>query len=181
MGLEAALEFYEARRRGAGVAPSLYYGPRGIPRQTFHNSLNRLLAILGHSPIFKGVLYGRLGCRLCRCGGHRVVWEHYGPGDPPACPGPCRLEEWPGPRPRAAFTWRGGRLSVKLTIEWNVHAVLARLREAFGAAWFTASQAAELLLITTPSASRLLRALEELGMLESTRDRGRNMKRYRVA
>lgn len=181
-GLEAAAAFYSARRAGIPARPSEYYNrpPLFVPKQSFHNSLNRLLGLLGHSPLFKRVLYGGLGCLVCRRPDGSVLWEHYGPGDPPACPGPCALEEWPGPRPPSTFTWREGVMSARLTTEWNVYAVAARLKAEFGGEWFTASRAAGVLLISTQSAARLLRALEELGIVESVREKGRNMKRYRV-
>ena len=181
-GLAAAMAYYSARRAGIPAKPSEYYNrpPLYVPKQSFHNALNRLLEILGHSPLFKRVLYGRLGCLICRRPDGSVAWEYYGPGDPPACPRPSVLEEWPGPQSPLRLLWRGGTLKIRITTEWDIRSVIDRLAEAFGDEWFTASEAAQVLNITTPSASRLLRALEELGLLLSERHRGKNMKRYRV-
>ena len=182
--MAAAMVYYVLRWAGVRVEPSGVYNYTGngvsvrIPRQSFHNSLNMLLARLGHSPAFKRVLYGELGARVCRWqGSASVAWEAYGHVEAPRCIGV--EEHWPGP-PGPPVLWVGGHMSIKIKAEFNVYGVIARLREAFGSQWFTASDAAEVLLVSTNTASRLLGALEELSYLESVRVEGKNMKRYRV-
>ncbi len=176
--LAAAIAYYTLRRHGAEARPHSVYSRLGIPRQSFHNSLSRLLALLGHSPMFKQVLYSRLGARVCRLGA-KVLWEAYGRGvRPPGCPGV--VERWPGPRVprRALLVWRGGGLRVRIQAEFDAEDLVSVLREAFGTEYFAPKDASKILLLTRDSATRLLDALAELGMLERVEVRGRRL--YRV-
>lgn len=176
--LAAAIAYYTLRRHGAEARPHSVYSRLGIPRQSFHNSLSRLLALLGHSPMFKQVLYSRLGARVCRLGA-KVLWEAYGRGvRPPGCPGV--VERWPGPRvPRGALlVWRGGGLRVKIQVEFNADDVVDVLRAAFGGEYFTLRDASKILLLEPESAARLLDALADLGLVRKVEVMGRRL--YRV-
>ena len=184
-GLAAAIVYYLLRRRGLRVeASSVYSRIREriewlrIPRQTFHNSLRRVLASLGHSSLFRRVLLGRLGARVCRVG-LRVEWELYGPGPPPPCSG--LVEEWPGPSPPVRILYWGGGMKVRVgRVTFDASTVIARLQDVFGGDWFTAREAAVILAVTPRTASALLRKLEAAGLVESRQSTGRNMKEYRL-
>lgn len=176
----AAIAYYSARWAGVDVAASTVYTRLGVPKQSFHNALNRLLAELGHSRAFRRVLRGELGARVCRTG-VKVVWEAYGAGSlgELAC-GRGLLEDWPGPRVprRALLVWRAGRMKIALRTVWDVPRVIEVLREAFGGDFFTAGDAARILLIDPRSASTLLSSIADAGMLEKTTIMGRVL--YRV-
>ncbi len=174
--LGAAAAYYAARWAGLSVAASQVYRRLGVPKQSFHNALARLLEGLGHSPAFRRVLRGELGARVCRVG-VRAAWEHYGAPPPPRCPG--ALEEWPGGRPPAErVIWRMGALKISIRTTWDGGRVVDLLREAFGDELFTAAEAAKLLLIDPRSAATLLDALAEMGLLERSSVMGRRL--YRV-
>ena len=175
--LAAAIAFYTLRWLGVGAGPASVYSRLGVPRQSFHNALNRLLALIGHSPLFKRALYGRVGARVCRLG-YSVLWEAYGEGRPPKCRG--AVEDWPGPRvPRGALIlWRGGALKVRLRVEFDALEVVGLLRDVFADEFFTARDASKILLVSPESASRLLDALADMELLERVEVRGRRL--YRV-
>ncbi len=183
LGLGLALGFYVARWLGLPIRPSTVY--KGlpveslqVPRQTFHNSLHRLLEMIGHSDLFARVLYRRLGATLCRSGS-LVAWEKYGSGRIPRCRG--SIEEWPGPSPPFAIIWRRD-LGMKLSRRGHdLGLILLRLYQVFGEDWFTAKEAGVVLAMTPQGAAKLLKEMESLGLIESRRRRqGQNMKVYRV-
>ncbi len=188
--MAAAIVFYVARWLGSPIKPSEVYKRitesidwLRIPRQSFHNSLNRLLALLGHSSMFKRVLYGRIGAEICRSNSSPLIlWEAYGYTRRPPCKG--NLETWPGPSPKSTLVWRASMagLHIKVgSVTFDAKIVAGKLYDFFDRDWFTAREAAVVLAVTPRTASALLKRLEEHGIIESRRPtQGKNMKEYRL-
>ncbi|MEB3764554.1 MAG: hypothetical protein GSR77_00075 [Desulfurococcales archaeon] len=189
--MAAAILFYTARWQGSSTKPSEIYKRvtesidwLRIPRQSFHNSLNKLLLLLGHSSMFKRVLYGRIGAQICRYKNNPlIIWEAYGYTRGPPCKGV--LETWPGPSPQSTLVWRAGMtgLHIKVgSVTFDAKIIVEKLYDFFDLDWFTAREAAVVLAVTPRTASALLRRLEEHGIVESRRPmQGKNMKEYRLA
>ena len=186
----AALVFYAARWSGMNIKPSSIYQEVvkridwiRIPRQSFHNSLLKLLSMLGHSMLFRHALYGRLAVRVCRLpGSARVEWELYGPGPAPPCNG--TIEEWAGASPSTRLLWRSAMKEMKIKVgrvTFDARIIVSRLYDFFGKEWFTAREAAVVLALSARTAAAILRKLENNGIVESRpHSIGRNMKVYRL-
>ena len=144
-----------------------------MPKQTLYNSITILLEALGHSPLFKRVLQGRLGAWVCRRPDYTVEAEYYHK--------PRRAcEHWPGPQ-GGRYEWRRGEMYIEVRVKYNKYALLYKLRERFGDEWFTSHDAADLLMVTPNSAAAILARLEEDGVIESRqKERGKNQKLYRL-
>lgn len=185
--MAAAIIFYAARWLGSPAKPSAVYKISSIewlriPRQSFHNSLNRLLTLLGHSIMFKRVLYGRVGAQVCRMGSSPlIIWEAYGSRGLP-CKGGI-LESWHGPSPKSPLVWRADMtgLHIKVgSVTFDAKIIVGRLYDFFGQDWFSAREAALVLALTPRSASSLLNRLEKHDLIESRPVHGKNMKEYRL-